>query len=87
MKKLFAALAAAACCTMIATPCFADAGTTGVKAAASCQTKQGAALKSCCENLTFNQSTEAKERREAAVCVKTVMGKKTPTKEKAAPKS
>jgi hypothetical protein len=86
MKKIFAVLIAASACTLTATPSFADPASSGVNAAKSCKSKTGAELKSCCQNLTFNQATEAKERQEAAICVKTVTGKKAETKEKAATK-
>jgi hypothetical protein len=69
MKKLLTALVALGICAAMAGPSFADGGTTGLKARKICD-KSGAtgeALKSCCENQTFNTNNEAKE---AAICMK-----------------
>ena len=73
--SLFAALSTSALC---ATPAWADGGESGAKAAKDCAVHAGSAakLKSCCQNSTYNQATEAKERKEAAVCVKLVNSNK-----------
>jgi hypothetical protein len=73
--SLFAALCTSA---LLTTPAWADGGESGAKAAKGCAVHAGSAakLKSCCQNSTFNQETEAKERKEAAVCVKLVNSSK-----------
>lgn len=74
-SSLLTALCASALC---ATPAWADGGESGAKAAKGCAVHAGSAakVKSCCQNSTFNQDTEAKERKEAAVCVKLVNNSK-----------
>jgi hypothetical protein len=73
--SLLAALCASALCI---TPAWADGGESGAKAAKGCAVHAGsdAKVKSCCQNNTYNQATEAKERKEAAVCIKLVNGSK-----------
>jgi hypothetical protein len=73
--SLLTALCTSALCT---TPAWADGGESGAKAAKGCAVHAGSAakVKSCCQNSTYNQATEAKERKEAAVCVKLVNSNK-----------
>jgi hypothetical protein len=74
---LYAPLALAAISLFIS-PALADGGESGAKAAKGCAVHAGSAakVKSCCQNSTYNQETEAKERKEAAVCVKLVNSNK-----------
>jgi hypothetical protein len=64
--------ASALCLTMTASPALADGPASAKDAAKACasQADSPAKLKSCCENQTFNHPTEAKERSEAAGCIK-----------------
>jgi hypothetical protein len=74
---LYAPLALATV-SLLATPAWADGGESGAKAAKGCAVHAGstAKVKSCCQNSTYNQETEAKERRQAALCVKLVNASK-----------
>ena len=77
ITSLHAALMLASISLFVA-PAWADGGESGAKAAKGCAVHAGSAakLKSCCQNSTYNQATEAKERKEAAVCVKLVNSNK-----------
>jgi hypothetical protein len=77
--QLCLSLAAALCTSVLCSPpAWADGGESGAKAAKGCAVHAGSAakVKSCCQNSTYNQETEAKERKEAAVCIKLVNGNK-----------
>jgi hypothetical protein len=62
------------CAALTANVGCADPAMNGATAAKSCAVSKD--VKSCCQNATYNQSTEAKERKEAAICVKTINNKK-----------
>lgn len=61
-------------CILLVATAFADGGQGGAKAVKGCSVHAGnaAKVKSCCTGSTQNQETEAKERKEAAICIKLI---------------